>query len=144
MNWTNSHLWDFTYDGYSITLPSEDDDWRDVVDASDLRISKILAKEKDKIEYTYDYGDDWKHKITLEKILEVDKKQIYPVCIKGKRACPPDDCGGPWGYVNLLEIINNINGQYILPVLASKLPLEIDASKYEILSLSQEEKLFKI
>jgi len=107
MNWTNSHLWDFNYDGYSITLPSEDDDWRDVVDASDLRISKILTKEKDKIEYTYDYGDDWKHKITLEKILEVDKKQTYPVCIKGKRACPPDDCGGPWGYTNLLEVIND-------------------------------------
>lgn len=107
MGWDNSHLWDFNYDNYSITIPSEDDDWRDTVDAKSIKISKLLTKEKDKIDYTYDYGDDWDHKITLEKILAEDKKQIYPVCIKGKRACPPEDCGGSWGYETLLETIAN-------------------------------------
>ena len=107
MNWTNSHLWDFNFGDYSITLPSDDDDWRDVVDAGSIKISKLLTNEKDKINYTYDYGDDWKHKITLEKILTEDKNLTYPKCIKGKRACPPEDCGGVWGYYNVLETISD-------------------------------------
>ncbi|HIE45615.1 MAG TPA: plasmid pRiA4b ORF-3 family protein [Flavobacteriaceae bacterium] len=107
MGWTNSHLWDFNFGDFSITMPSKDDDWRDVVDANSIKISKLLNKEKDKINYTYDYGDSWEHKITLEKIVVEDKKQIYPVCIKGKRACPPEDCGGSWGYESMLETISD-------------------------------------
>ena len=57
--------------------------------------------------YDYDFGDSWRHKIVLEKILHFDKEQKYPVCIKGKRNCPPEDCGGIWGYYDLLEIIKN-------------------------------------
>ena len=57
--------------------------------------------------YTYDFGDDWVHKIKFEKILTREKNIDYPICIKGKRACPPEDCGGIWGYEDLLEIINN-------------------------------------
>jgi dihydropteroate synthase len=48
-------------------------------------------------DYTYDFGDNWEHKIQLEKILPREKNINYPICIKGKRACPPEDCGGIWG-----------------------------------------------
>ena len=57
--------------------------------------------------YTYDFGDNWEHKIPLEKILPRDKNIEYPACIAGKRACPPEDCGGIWGYEEFLEAINN-------------------------------------
>ena len=57
--------------------------------------------------YTYDFGDNWEHKIQLEKILPRDKNIEYPACIAGKRACPPEDCGGIWGYEEFLEAINN-------------------------------------
>ena len=108
MGWTNAHLWDFSYGDFSITKPSEDDDWRDTVDAKSIKISKLLNKEKDKLDYTYDYGDGWEHKITLEKIIDViNINQKLPTCIKGKRACPPEDCGGSWGYETLLETIAN-------------------------------------
>ena len=58
-----------------------------------------------KARYIYDYGDDWEHDIKLEKILISDPKSKYPLCTGGKRACPPEDCGGVWGYYDFLEII---------------------------------------
>ncbi len=58
-------------------------------------------------EYVYDFGDNWEHKIRLEKILPGEKCAVYPVCIKGKRACPPEDCGGLWGYSDILEALED-------------------------------------
>jgi hypothetical protein len=52
-------------------------------------------------------GDGWQHKILLEKILAPDPKLKYPICTKGKRACPPEDCGRAWGYMDLLEILSD-------------------------------------
>lgn len=57
--------------------------------------------------YLYDFGDGWKHCIEYECILFRQSKQRYPICIAGEYACPPEDCGGPWGYENLLKIFNN-------------------------------------
>ena len=56
-----------------------------------------------KAEYTYDFGDDWEHIVTLEKILPRDKGVEYPRCFQGKRACPPEDCGGIWGYEEICQ-----------------------------------------
>ena len=63
--------------------------------------------ENSKAGYVYDFGDDWEHILTLEKILPREKGTKYPVCIKGSRACPPEDCGGIWGYDELVEIISD-------------------------------------
>ena len=57
--------------------------------------------------YIYDFGDNWEHKVVLEKILPREKNVNYPRCIGGKRACPPEDCGGVWGYKNLLEALED-------------------------------------
>jgi len=58
-------------------------------------------------EYVYDFGDSWDHKIQLEKILPGEKGATYPVCIKGKRAYPLEDCGGLWGYANISEALED-------------------------------------
>ncbi|GAG78992.1 unnamed protein product, partial [marine sediment metagenome] len=71
------------------------------------KISKWFNEGNRKAEYIYDFGDDWHHAMTLEKKLPRDEKIKYPRCIAGKRACPPEDCGGVGGYYNLLEIISN-------------------------------------
>ena len=55
----------------------------------------------------YDFGDDWEHDIKLEKILPPDPAAVTPVCLTGKGACPPEDCGGAWGYADLKEAIAN-------------------------------------
>ncbi len=52
--------------------------------------------------YVYDFGDDWEHDIVLEKILEPEKGATYPRCIKGENACPPEDIGGPWGFMDVM------------------------------------------
>ena len=57
--------------------------------------------------YRYDFGDDWEHEVLLEGILLKEKDTKYPTCLAGERACPPEDCGGVHGYLNLLDILSN-------------------------------------
>ena len=73
--------------------------WRTVLVPSNLKLAAF--------HYEYDFGDSWEHKILLEKIFPFDNKMALPVCIKGKRACPPEDCGGIWGYEEFLKTISD-------------------------------------
>lgn len=59
------------------------------------------------MKYLYDFGDGWEHSIELEQILFKVEKRKYPICIAGERSCPPEDCGGVYGYEDLLEILKN-------------------------------------
>jgi len=70
-------------------------------------ISSYFSLSNKKATYEYDFGDGWRHKIILEKVLSPEPGAVYPRCLAGKRACPPEDCGGIWGYEELLEIIKN-------------------------------------
>jgi hypothetical protein len=114
--WSDYHLHDFQVGRsgvprlHSITdLSAEDiEPWWDDDKKSDERRVKVcdfFREAGDRCRYWYDFGDDWWHSIVLEKILPAIQGIEYPVCIKGKRACPPEDCGGPWGYAELCEIL---------------------------------------
>ncbi|MGH2602347.1 MAG: plasmid pRiA4b ORF-3 family protein, partial [Dehalococcoidia bacterium] len=70
-----------------------------------VRLEQVAPGEKSKIRYTYDFGDDWEHEILVEKVLERDKAAKYPRCTGGRRAAPPEDCGGIWGYSWLVEVL---------------------------------------
>ena len=94
MGWENSHLYEFIGNTRE-PIPEKH------------KIEKILSLKNNKIYYEYDFGDGWMHEILLEKILSPLVGAEYPVCIAGKMACPPEDCGGIPGYYNLLEIIKN-------------------------------------
>ena len=110
MGWTNSHLHQFVKDQTYYTVKMEDDTyWNDYdnIDYKGLKISDLLSKGKENMIYEYDFGDGWEHKIVLEKILPFDEKIKYPVCTAGKMNCPPEDCGGIWGYYNMLEVLQN-------------------------------------
>ena len=106
MGWTDSHLHQFIANNVFYGIP-DDDFGMEIEDESKYKLSQLLSKEKDTIKYEYDFGDSWEHKILLEKILPFATKTALPVCIKGKRACPPEDCGGIWRYEELLETISN-------------------------------------
>jgi hypothetical protein len=64
-----------------------------------------LAAASDRLRYTYDFGDEWCHEIRLEKLLEPEAGVAYPHLVTGKGACPPEDCGGAWGYENLKYVV---------------------------------------
>ena len=76
-------------------------------DKDDTLLRDVLARKGQMLLYEYDFGDGWLHGIQLEQILPLDPRQLYPVCLAGARACPPDDCGGPPGYDQLLEALTN-------------------------------------
>ena len=74
-------------------------------DERKMRLHQITEREGFKFRYEYDFGDGWLHQVLVEKILPPEPGQVYPVCIKGRRACPPEDVGGIWGYHYFLEAI---------------------------------------
>lgn len=109
MGWTNSHLHSFTIQGieYGVPMPEFGFDEIDLWDERPVKLSKVISGEAFKFSYLYDFGDSWEHNILVEKVLEADPEINYPICIKARRACPPEDCGGVWGYRNFLEAIQN-------------------------------------
>jgi hypothetical protein len=72
-----------------------------------VTLAALMRGEKSKLLYEYDFGDSWEHELLVEKRLPLDEGKRYPVCLTGKRACPPEDCGGVWGYVSFLAAIHD-------------------------------------
>ena len=106
MGWTNSHLHEFEKDFERYGEPDEDFP-SDIQDERKFRLDKVLCREKEKLLYSYDFGDGWEHEVLLEKILPFEHGMTSPVCIKGKRACPPEDVGGVWGYAEFLDTVSD-------------------------------------
>ncbi|MGA2033973.1 MAG: plasmid pRiA4b ORF-3 family protein [Thermoguttaceae bacterium] len=106
MGWSNDHLYAFELDGEEYGDPDMGDDG-DISDADCLMLSEIASEGPSKFKYQYDFGDDWQHVVKIEKTLAAEAKVKYPRCIAGERACPPEDCGGPFGYENLLDVIRD-------------------------------------
>ena len=100
--WTDTHLHSFEYEGVRIGVP--DPEWEDdCADETETTLAEVLLGPKDRVRYTYDFGDDWEHDIMLEKVIEPNTDDRRPVLMTGKGACPPEDCGGPWGYAEMKE-----------------------------------------
>ncbi|GFS59009.1 uncharacterized protein y4hQ [Nephila pilipes] len=79
----------------------------EIVPEEVAKIDEYFGCVKTKYVYLYDFGDDWEHEIVLEKVLPAVEGYTYPKCISGKRACPPEDCGGYDGYDDHLKIVRN-------------------------------------
>jgi hypothetical protein len=107
MGWYGGHLWAFEIDGeqYGENLWGDSD--MDMMSSRSIKLSQLVDEGVKKFRYTYDFGDNWEHVVTVEKTLDADPAAKYPNCTAGKRACPPEDCGGPWGYVEFLAAISD-------------------------------------
>jgi len=103
--WEGYHLHMFEINGVSFTDDRESRMELEMRDENRMRLDRLNLQEGMKFTYTYDFGDDWVHDIKVEKILPADPTGAYPVCLKGKRAGPPEDCGGVWGYAEIVEIL---------------------------------------
>ncbi|MBI9038607.1 MAG: plasmid pRiA4b ORF-3 family protein [Bacteroidales bacterium] len=109
MGWVGAHLYSFDIDGFRYESNYDEEFFQGDYDSEETLLRDVIKREKQKFKYTYDFGDNWQHTILIEKILPFDNEQDYPFCIKGKRNCPPEDCGGIWGYQNLLKAISDKN-----------------------------------
>ncbi|HKP54816.1 MAG TPA: plasmid pRiA4b ORF-3 family protein [Chloroflexia bacterium] len=110
MGWEDGHLHQFIIgDVYYGTRELDFGFGREVQDELRVKLSQVAPDEKTKFIYEYDFGDSWYHQILVEKISTPEEGMRYPVCIKGKRACPPEDVGGVWSYESFLDIIGDPN-----------------------------------
>ena len=108
MGWTNSHLHHFVVDGEIYSEPDEDNEL-EYIDYRKTRIKDVMDSVNDEMTYEYDFGDGWEHTLVLEKVLDPDPDAKYPVCLARERNCPPEDCGGAYGFMEMLDILNNPN-----------------------------------
>jgi hypothetical protein len=99
--WTDSHLHNFEKDGKYWGVPEYDD----LIDESNVRLAQVLKAKGDSMIYVYDFGDNWRHEVVLEKIIPANEPMKVPVCLGGDRRCPPEDVGGVSGYEDFLENI---------------------------------------
>ncbi|MEW6072075.1 MAG: plasmid pRiA4b ORF-3 family protein [Planctomycetota bacterium] len=102
IGWTDSHLHVFRHDGGEIGKP-DPGLLTPARDERKLRLDDVLRRPKDRLVYEYDFGDGWEHDVVLERVHVAEPGGKYPLVLGGRRACPPEDCGGPPGYANLLD-----------------------------------------
>ncbi|MGH9001489.1 MAG: plasmid pRiA4b ORF-3 family protein [Acidimicrobiia bacterium] len=103
--WWDCHLHEFEIDGVRYGM-DDGDDWNPPKDERRARLRNLVEADSSFL-YWYDFGDDWRHKVVVEKVLPAQAGVTYPACTGGRRACPPEDCGGPWGYQSFLEAISD-------------------------------------
>lgn len=105
--WWSYHLHEFEVGRNRYGIPDLDENWGEP--PRDERRTRLdaIASEGSSFRYTYDFGDSWEHRVLVEKILPSTADIAVPACIDGRRACPPEDCGGTWGYRDLLEILTD-------------------------------------
>jgi len=112
MGWLNCHLHLFEVKGRRYGPPDQMDDGFDgpkTKDSTTTLISQVVPKggKRFSFKYCYDFGDGWEHEVVFEGNPPADPKKKYPLCVEGERACPPEDCGGPFGYLDFLAAITD-------------------------------------
>lgn len=106
MGWKNAHLHEFIFENRRVGLLIQDGfDLDDVENENEFYLRDFNLKKGDRFGYLYDFGDDWSHVLEVEDI--TDENLVVPICVDGERACPPEDCGGIFGYMDLLETLKN-------------------------------------
>jgi len=109
--WYNCHLHQFEIDGeqYGEPMPDPMGFELDLIDEATVSLSDLIPQKgrRKRWIYQYDFGDSWLHELKFEGFVACERGTRYPVCVDGARACPPEDCGGPWGYLAMLDVLAN-------------------------------------
>jgi hypothetical protein len=116
MGWLDYHLHVFriqepsTGNIIEIGLPDDESfaDSDPVMTGWEIPVRSYLNEPGQTSNYEYDFGDGWNHQVLLKEIVPRDRDARYPICVGGERACPPEDCGGVWGYQAMLEAISDV------------------------------------
>lgn len=105
MGWEDYHLHCFRIGGVRYGPADDEDLDLDEIDEKTVTVAEAFSAERRGM-YDYDFGDSWEHRLLIEKT-DVPVAVGIATCIAGKRACPPEDCGGVWGYYNLIEALGD-------------------------------------
>jgi hypothetical protein len=107
--WYDSHLHEFLIDGRRFGYPEQwEEDANDIEDESAVTLDGLRLKPGRKFLYTYDFGDDWRHAIVVEKQEGSPPMPSQPIrCVAGQRRAPREDCGGPWGWADLIKAVHD-------------------------------------
>jgi hypothetical protein len=129
--WEHSHLWVFETPQGSYGLPDPELGHRS---AASKRLRQAAPGAGDRISYTYDFGDDWRHEIVVEDVSPAQPGVAYPRCLAGRRAGPPEDCGGLPGYHGLLDVLADPahpEHGWMLEWLGLDSPAELDPAEFD-------------
>jgi hypothetical protein len=107
MGWTNSHLHSFEIGSHSYSMADAELDELQMLDEDNYTLEQALGKSVREFVYEYDFGDGWRHRITVDPLDKPHSDWHYPLCVAGERAAPPDDVGGPHGYQEFLNAITD-------------------------------------
>lgn len=107
MGWENRHQHQFIIDRviYSQPDPGEPRGWQGRGDENKAVLCDLVTQANTRFLYDYDFGDSWRHEVIVDKILTRPPDNKYPLCMQGRRHCPPEDCGGPAEYENLVAAL---------------------------------------
>ncbi len=105
MGWDDMHMYALVIDGEQYGDVGHGGDFEH--DSRSVRLSDLVEQGHTRFRYDYDFGDEWEHIIEIEKTLPAEEGVYYPCCVKGERACPPEDCGGPYEYPYFLDKIQD-------------------------------------
>ena len=105
MGWDGGHLHEFVFgdDNYGMPDPDFPSD-PPMLNEARVSLGRALGALKS-FTYIYDYGDNWQHRVKVEKVLPPDPELRSPICLGGRNACPPEDVGGVPGYIEFLDAI---------------------------------------
>jgi len=108
MGWFDYHLWEFRVGKQRYGLPM-DEDWGTEPrrQAAKVRLRDVLKPKKTTIDYLYDFGDGWEHRLVVTRVRAGDPEASYPRYVGGERNAPPEDCGGIPGFYDMLEALTD-------------------------------------
>jgi hypothetical protein len=138
MGWQDYHLHCFTHGDTRYGPP--DDGELGFRDERRTTLGTLVTDAGDRIDYSYDFGDGWEHELVVERLGVAEPDTRYPVCVAGEGACPPEDCGGVWGYEELREILANpshAEHESMLEWLGLTTAAEFDATRFDIDAANQ-------
>ena len=130
MGWTNSHLHEFSIGSDLYSIP-DGESGIEMNDEREYTLEGVCPDEADTLIYIYDFGDDWAHQIRVESITEEAPSADVPWCLAGERACPPEDCGGPWSYPDFVKTMQGKSTKQRREFI-EWLGYEFDPEKFEI------------
>lgn len=112
MGWQNCHLHCFTIQGEQYGELNPEANYDAWLDEESLSLGLLVQSDQRKFTYEYDFGDSWEHDILISKPKPPQPGAVYPRCLKGELACPPEDCGGIYGYLQICELLNTPKSEW--------------------------------